>query len=215
MAGKRKLEKISDRKRTVGRIPFKRFIIYPEGTLTEPRYIRILDSLIQSQFPDSKIRIAPRLSNHSGPKHILTKIKNDKKNGHILASDDVWAWIDRDKWQISDIEHLKSWKDQGEVEHFDVGVSDPKFELWLLYHFEKGNGQRTPEEIDRKLKGYIQDYQKDIPKDLIDWKSVKRAIENAKSKDKDYKGNVNYPHSEIYRMLERMISIAEKRSLLC
>ncbi len=214
MASKVKKERSRERNRVQTKTMYKRFVVFPEGIVTEPRYVKILDSLIRKEYPSANLRLTIELPSHSGPKHLLTALKVAIKNGKLDSKDDVWVWVDKDDWEDDQFEHLISWGDQKRVAFYQMAISNPKFELWLLYHFENARGKRTPEEIVQQLKKYIPDYEKNIPEGVLSWQHVLNAVSYAKEKAKacTCSGDENFPHSDVYKMLERLIEMGEKRS---
>ena len=80
------------------------------------------------------------------------------------TSNEIWVLIDQDDWPASDVESLKEGKSiRQAVSIYKVLQSIPKFELWVLLHFDKANGISTSKEIDERLKTIIQNYNKHLP----------------------------------------------------
>ena len=149
-----------------------RFVIAMEGDSTELDYFRNLRRFCPGITVDSI-----KSNHHSSPKNVLKRIK-EKLKSHPLESDDqAWIVIDRDQWPQDQLVELKKWVNNTKNVH--IALSNPKFEFWLLLHFEDAKGVQTPKACDERLKRYLTDYDKslndrDFPLDLI-----KRAIKRA------------------------------------
>ena len=84
-----------------------------------------------------------------------------------------------------------------------MAVSNPKFEYWLLLHFEDGNGVNIKNCIQR-LKAYLPHFDKnhveiDKLKDKID-----DAIKRANMKDKSHCKWPAQNGSTVYRLVEKL-----------
>lgn len=66
--------------------------------------------------------------------------------------------VDVDEWDKAEFAELLKWADS-DPRHYLV-VSNPKFELFLVMHFEKGNGCTTAPKVDQTLKRYLPRYDK-------------------------------------------------------
>jgi len=59
----------------------------------------------------------------------------------LRASDRAWIVVDADSWPEDQLLELHGWST--EDSRYGLAVSNPKFEFWLLLHFEDGNGAAT------------------------------------------------------------------------
>jgi hypothetical protein len=86
-------------------------------------------------------------------------------------------------------------------------LSNPKFEYWLLLHFEDGNGVGTSRECTDRLIAHLPNYQKgsvDTRKLLA---GVNDAVERAKRRDNPK--CVDWPKmtgTTVYRLVEKIHS---------
>lgn len=180
--------------------------IYTEGCVTEAEYLTILKNELDSKFScrnKFKIKIKPS-KGKSSPKNIHNTIKRELKDFEETNSHEIWVLIDKDNWPQGDIDNLK--KDSSisrKVSKFHVLVSDPKFELWLILHFENGNGIATATEIDQRLKGYMRDYDKHCNPDLFNLTKIQQASTNAKNLSK---GNGNVC-TDVYILIDHLLSL--------
>lgn len=109
----------------------KLFIISAEGDQTEPQYFDMLNKMSKST-----VKCLNNLHGTS-PIHILKVMKTDLKKRRLRKGDEAWIVVDRDIWESEDLDALVEWaKENG---NFYLALSNPKFEYWLLLHFEEGN----------------------------------------------------------------------------
>lgn len=112
------------------------FLIFCEGTVTEPNYFKYFNEL------NSQIKIVPIPANPQGnnsPEGLVTAAKNatlqnanNPNPEYDLQNDDeVWFVIDTDQWS----EAILTLRTQA-IEHgWNVAQSNPCFEVWLYHHF--------------------------------------------------------------------------------
>lgn len=153
----------------------KIFIIVPEGEKTEQIYF--------DQFNNQStiIKIICRKPKHSAPKYLLKEIIKVVKEDKLRSGDEAWIVLDKDKWNENDINDLHE-KGKGKVK-YELAVSNPCFEYWLLLHFENGKGITDSNNCVKCLRKYIKEYKKnDYSTDILIDK-IPKAIERAKAKD--------------------------------
>ena len=56
----------------------------------------------------------------------------------LKPSDEAWLVVDKDQWTDEQLTQLHQWSLQ--QENYGFALSNPKFEYWLLLHFEDGTG---------------------------------------------------------------------------
>lgn len=88
--------------------------------------------------------------------------------------------VDVDDWGEDEFAQLLAWEASDDRHH--LAVSSPKFELFLVMHFEKGNGCTTPEKVDATLKRHWPRYAKRVSSTQFGAKQVRGAIVNARMK---------------------------------
>lgn len=163
--------------RPLGMRRYKRlFLIATEGNKTEPHYFDLLNEevvLVQVQVVKGQ--------HDSSPKHVLNRMEEHLQKQRLLAGDEAWLVIDKDQWTQEQIGALNDWTQL----HANraLAVSNPKFELWLLLHFEDGAGVSTPQDCKQRLKRYLPDYDKGISPTHISMVQVHQAVARAKRRD--------------------------------
>ena len=152
----------------------KRFIISAEGDQTEPQYFAMLNKMSKST-----VKCLNNLHGTS-PIQILKVMKTDLKKRQLRKGDEAWIVVDRDIWESEDLNALVEWaKENG---NFHLALSNPKFEYWLLLHFEEGNRIRSPKNCEDRLKRHLPTYNKGIQVSKIK-PNIQDAIDRAKAKD--------------------------------
>lgn len=139
---------------------FKRlFVIATEGGKTEPAYFERLQRVVGYQ--NVKIDILANL-HHAAPNAVLARIQK-AEHGALKEGDELWCAIDRDDWPQTNIDALVQWARQAKAGIVrGLALSSPKFELWLLAHFEvmAGNPHVSPKALITALKTHVPDYRK-------------------------------------------------------
>jgi hypothetical protein len=123
----------------------------------------------------------------------------------LKKSDEAWLVVDMDSWENEHLLELFNWSK--EKDHYNFALSNPKFEYWLLLHFEDGNGISTSSECTNRLKQYLPNYNKGIPINTIKPK-IQDAITRAKLKDNP--PCEDWPRqkgSTVYRLVEKLYLI--------
>lgn len=119
-------------------------------------------------------------------------------------SDEAWVVVDVDRWEKSEFSKLLNWVEADSRHH--LAISNPKFELFLLMYFDKGNGCTTAQAIDSALKRCMSQYEKRINADQFSAEDVKAAINNASMKRRNSNNIIPDPGmTDAYLLAERLI----------
>ncbi len=149
-----------------------------------------------------------RTNKQSSPEDVLERIKSTlKKYRPLRKKDKAWIVIDHDGRKKETIEILYSWALEDEKR--GIAVSNPKFEYWLLLHFENGDGISNDEELMNRLKKHLPDYEKgDIQVNRFSLEKVKIAVKRASSKDRP-KSQKCPPAfvTTIYRVIDLILTV--------
>lgn len=178
MAGRRRVYRRNRGTRRVRRS----FLLAVEGRKTEPQYFAILNEWVEHvQIPCLKC------GGRTTPEQIAKLFEDHLNRSRALRADEEWVVVDRDHKRKEDLAAL--------IAHMarnggrEVVVSNPKFEYWLLLHYDDGAGLRTVQECDSKLKSYLPRYSKGIVETDFSLQNVAMAIERARRRDKAAKGH--------------------------
>ena len=154
----------------------KLFIIATEGVKTEPEYFAALQSeqsVIQIRCLKSKTK--------SAPLQVLKRMQNHIKEECLKDSDEAWLVADRDCWDEKQIQQLHDWAQQ--KENYGFALSNPKFEYWLLLHYDDGEAITSSRTCTERLRRHLADYNKEVAANKITREMVETAIRRASQRD--------------------------------
>ncbi len=170
--------------------PRKTVVIVTEGSKTEKEYFVLFFEILNRQLPASplfKPIFPPRKRSSSAPKRVLNCMKKFLEfNGkEPNAIHEAWLVVDRDEWKDKQLSELGAWEQKRR--NYRFALSNPKFEYWLLLHFEDGNAIKSRHDCSRRLKKHIPDYDKGIFGNSayrkITWERIQNATRRARQRD--------------------------------
>ncbi|MEX2347570.1 MAG: RloB family protein [Balneolaceae bacterium] len=106
-------------------------IIATEGEKTEPRYFTM------NGFKENKkvqVQVIPAIDGMSSPLDVLGRLHEHAIEYQFGEGDQFWLVIDKDRWPD---EHLYELIQLCRDQNYQIALSNPCFELWLLLHFRK------------------------------------------------------------------------------
>ncbi len=178
----------------------KLFIIATEGQKTEPQYFALLDN------SHSTVKIKCLLSkSQSAPTQVLRRMNDYLKKEGIKKTDEAWIVVDKDQWTDEQLAELYKWSLR--AENLKLALSNPKFEYWLLLHFEDGHGIISSKDCSDRLLRHLPKYDKGIDSRLITQEHVASAIKRAQAKDNP--PCTDWPRqfgTTMYRLVKNVIS---------
>lgn len=182
----------------------KIFHVFTEGNKTEPIYFEIFKSYL-------KIQIKTHLSNNKNTaKQILQKVKKFISKEKPLKIDEIWVMLDVDKNCKQDLHDIKEWCNKRQKR--GLALSNPKFEYWLLLHFDKGDDIRSPEAIDKRLEKYLPNFSKNnLNLKKLEY-AIPTAIRYSKEKYSQCKEWYTDYHSTVFQLVEQIVK-SERPSL--
>jgi len=161
------------KRRFAYRPQYRKFVISCEGSVTEREYF----SRLQALCWNGVILDILTDRNQNSPVQVLERIRNYGKS--LSARDEVWCVIDKDQWTPAQLDALSAWQREPSPVFRGVALSNPKFELWLLAHFQELPATCGASECDRLLEGHHPDYRKHIDPRRFDLLSMRAAIAHA------------------------------------
>lgn len=196
-------------KRKLRSIPFiKQIHVYTEGEITEKEYLEKVYGILDSEF-DCRQKFHLRIKTSKGqssPKNLKKTIRRDVLDLTEKEYHEIWVLIDQDSWPIDDIEALNNDPQiSRSASKFRVLISIPKFEIWLILHFDKGGGIVTSVDVDKKMKRIFPQYNKHCENLVLSLEQIKEAISNARQKIKQETGARTY----VYELIEHLIELAK------
>lgn len=187
-------------RRTTGKRRYKRmFVIVAEGTVTEHEYFDLLNglSIVHVDCLENRKSLTPEKA--------LKRVREYIQKESLRKNDEAWVVVDRDSWQEEHFSKLSEWSQTRN--NYGFALSNPKFELWLLLHFEDATGIANGSDCDRKLHKYLPHYNKHIDISNFTRKRIKQAIQRARQHDtppcKDWPRNAG--STTVYRLVERIL----------
>lgn len=190
------------------------FVVAAEDTYAPEQYFKFL--------PFRRVKVivlpTPEGSGMSSPRHVVERLKETflaaRQKKQVQRDDEFWVCIDTDH-HIGD-SHLKGTVqalDDAAQSGFEIAVSNPCFELWLLLHHEDvtdATAFPNADAVDQALKRRPGGYNKTaIREDMFPLSLVPDAIRRARaleSNPDDPKGH--WPETvgtRVYRLLERIL----------
>jgi len=164
--------------RSSGKRFYKRlFLVGVEGTRTECDYFSMFNSAYVHVVP-----VASRVGN--SPKKVLSALKGEISRYQLRDGDYLWIVVDRDEWPEEELELCRMWaqdtkESPGQRKGFSL--SNPKFEFWLLLHFEDGTQHATSKACLEALRAHLPEYDKSLSRSDINEESISAAIQRAKT----------------------------------
>lgn len=180
------------------------FLIATEGEKTEPAYFTALET----DHLRVKVHVIPSDSGKTSPRHVLENLESTMSRLDFGEGDVGWLVIDRDVqcWTASMLSEVSSrLLDKG----LEMAMSNPCFEIWLLYHHELPESSiRTSSELCARLREVLGSYSKanlDTAQFLTS-ECIDRAMTHAKSEDTDPQARwPNQRTSRVYRLMEQLL----------
>ena len=189
--------------RNIGGSRYRRvFVISVEGIKTEPQYFAIFNdrsTVIHTTCLHDK-------KTSSSPLQSLERMRSHLELKKLRKGDEAWIVVDKDSWSEHDLAQLFNWS--LESESYGFALSNPKFEFWLLLHFEDGHGVGSPKECDDRLRKNLPTYDKAIDPRKFPEGSVRDAIARAERRDsppvEDWHKGVS--GTTVYKLVKKLIN---------
>lgn len=141
---------------SANRTPRRRILVVCEGEKTEPTYLREL----KVELRLASLDIVGSKSCGSAPICLVDEAR--ERNGGKVGRrnteyDEVWIVCD-----VDDHESLARAVDKAQANGFEVALSNPCFEIWLLLHFAYSTRARHRDDVQRELRrdDYLPGYEK-------------------------------------------------------
>ena len=183
--------------RIAPQLPYRSIlIIATEGEKTEPLYFRL--------FRNNRNFVLHILGSRkkTSPLQVFNAALSASKKMHIKSRDEVWIVIDKDSWQTDRLNELCV---KCAENHFELAVSNPNFEYWLLLHFEEGNSIKTAHECMHRLTRYLPNYRKNKLELQKLSPLVRDAVVHARKRDDPPCDVPAHFGSRLYRLVEKLL----------
>lgn len=126
--------------------------IITEGENTEPSYFENIVTQLRDKL---KVKVKIEIAFHSSIFYMLKKARAVE----LESGDEVWIVLDRDEnfHHAEDMKLLADWEKESKQHH--VALTNPRFEFWLLLHFEESpSKQHALSDSYLEEKGYIPNF---------------------------------------------------------
>jgi len=157
--------------------PQKTILVACEGKQTEPNYFNALRSTLRHK--NIRVLIIPGGENLVTPIYLVQNMEAERKKLD-------WDPTNDEAWCVFDIEQVGTQHslDQALVfarkHNFQLALSNPAFEYWLLLHFERTDRVFTnATEVINSLSHHIPNYSKSMAVYRIVQEQTEQAIDNA------------------------------------
>jgi len=176
------------------------FTIFPEGEKTENCYFTVLRGMNQTVNI-----IIKKGDKKTEPKQVLSRAKKYIKENGLSKNEQIWLVIDVDGRPESSFKECFEWEEDN-AKH-NLAISNPKFEYWLLMHFESGNNVKNANDCMTKLLRHLPNYEKNnISAKEITKENCETATDNGRRKHESVdilQGNC----STVYKLVKEIIEI--------
>ena len=180
----------------------KLFVIAVEGVKTEPQYFAIFND------QQSVIRVNCLKGSHdSSPPQVLKRMEDHLRQEELRSSDEAWLVVDKDQWTDEQLDQLHAWAQARD--NYGFVLSNPKFEYWLLLHFEDGTGIASSRDCSDRLKRHLPGYDKGIDARKITRDRIDEAIRRARLRDNP--PCADWPRAlggtTVYKLVENILQV--------
>jgi hypothetical protein len=178
----------------------KMFVIAVEGVKTEPQYFELFNGV------DSIVRVncLPG-SSASAPTRVLSRMRAFLRKEGLRSMDEAWLVVDKDQWEATHLDELAAWS--AEAENRAFALSNPKFEFWLLLHFESGSGASSAKECVARLRQHLPTFDKGVTTADFPRARIEQAVIRARHRDNP--PCPDWPRSPgattVYRLVEKLL----------
>lgn len=127
------------------RIPRKVFI-FTEGSVTEQKYFQ--EFIEFYNIPQARVKVIDRETTNSSPEKVIGYVVDFQKRirkcePDISVNYVYWLVIDTDRWGAN----LAKTVNDAYQRNYDVALSHPCFEIWLLLHYDDANSVKERESV--------------------------------------------------------------------
>lgn len=116
-------------------------IIATEGQRTEPLYFNME---VFKENRRTQIRVLPSDEDGSSPRSVLKRLQQYADEYQFGEGDQFWLVIDKDRWTDDMLREIIGLCNDSD---YQVALSNPCFELWLLLHFRKVEELELPKDM--------------------------------------------------------------------
>ncbi|OGT60183.1 MAG: hypothetical protein A3E85_04320 [Gammaproteobacteria bacterium RIFCSPHIGHO2_12_FULL_45_12] len=176
------------------------FTIFPEGEKTENCYFTLLR--VMNETVNIIIKKGDKKTE---PNQVLGRAKKYIRENGLSKNEQVWLVIDVDGRPENSFKGCFEWE-KVDTKH-NLAISNPKFEYWLLLHFERGDNVKNGSDCMIKLLRHLPNYEKNnISAKEITKENCATAMDNGSRKHEAVdilQGNC----STVYKLVKEILEI--------
>lgn len=194
------MPRVRDYERQIDRRTATQFIVACEGERGEEIYLL---ALTQNLRRVDLLTLPTGADGRSAPRHLLQRLQKWKTDNRALAQDArLWMVFDVDHhFEPNHAPETHAVLSEAKRDGIEVAISNPRFELWLLLHFEDVND--CPGDFcEQRLKEHLGAYNHARYNPTFLAPRLAEAIRRAQTLDVTPDARLpNYPGSQIYRLM--------------
>lgn len=139
------------------------------------------------------------------PTQVLKRFQKEIKGASgFRRGDEAWLVVDVDEWGEYEFEELVKWVSSDARHH--LAISNPKFELFLVMHFDRANGCTTSANVDACMKRLMPRYAKRLSRTQFRKTNIETAIVHAEAKRAACKDPLPAPGmTDAYKLAKRLL----------
>lgn len=178
------------------------FILTAAGAKAEQAYF----ALFQQLGIRATVQWIPHRTSDSTPARVLRTMQeylNERRAPHGSRYE-AWLVVDKGRWTEDQFRPLLRWAQQGQ--RYNLAVSNPAFEYWLLLHFEDARNVRTARQCVDRLQKHVPGYSQGLPQGSIDLDQIRQAVERAERRDAH--PGADWPRTAgatVYRLVKKIL----------
>jgi hypothetical protein len=188
------------------------FFVATEDTCAPKQYFDFLGQTRIHVF----VLETPAGEGHSSPEHVVGRLEEARK-GYVLNEDDeYWLLLDTDHWvEPNHRKGLMTALGRARQQGFQIAISNPCFDLWLLLHHEDVAPAQVFDgcgEVGKRLRQVLGEFNKRCLKaEYYPADKVKEAVRRARSLEKTPDQPEGFfperTGTRVYRLVERLLQL--------
>ena len=192
--------------------------IASEGKTEEQYFDGIYDSETNNIVKIDRLEKEDENDTKSHPNHVISLLDERKEywEEHGVDPNELWMVVDRDKQNVSE-EQLNEIISRCSKNGYNLALSNPTFEFWLLLHIIDSNTYRTEDLLDnekiskskRFVEGELSKFLGGYSKKNLRFERfepwISKAIERAKKLPTDNSSLINELGSSVCLLVEKVV----------
>ncbi|WP_438035311.1 RloB family protein [Sorangium sp. So ce204] len=193
--------------RTVQERDARLYFLFVEGAKTEPAYFYALEECNLVPRHRVKLHVYPPDKNANAPRYLIGKAEEVAKLTIMGADDEMWLVFDVDcRSGSTRVTQVIQSSEDATRRGWNVAVSNPCFELWLLLHFSDDLTTVTEsgDSVEAAIRSILGGYDKcRTPVRCLSAEALKQAVARARTGDVEPSSPIPIlPGTRVYRLIE-------------